>query len=104
MSEAPNPTQSWVMRLGAIGDRPGDSDAERLKHRLLVFMGVLMSGGGILWGSIAASQHLFLPAIIPYGYTVATAFNLTYFRRDCLGRLRHNLRFRGRLHLRGWLL
>ena len=68
------------MRLGAIGDRPTDTDGERLQHRLLVFMGVLMSGGGIMWGSIAASQGLFLPAIIPYGYTVITAFNLTYFR------------------------
>jgi signal transduction histidine kinase/DNA-binding response OmpR family regulator len=67
------------MRLGAIGDRPTDTDGDRLQHRLLVFMGVLMSGGGLLWGSIAASQNLFLPSIIPYGYAVVTAFNLTYF-------------------------
>jgi signal transduction histidine kinase/CheY-like chemotaxis protein len=71
---------SWISRLGAIGDRPTDDDRERLKHRLLVFMGVLMSGGGLLWGSIAASQDLFLPAVIPYGYTVLTFFNLSYFR------------------------
>lgn len=69
-----------IMRLGAIGDLPTDSDGTRLQHRLLVFMGVLMSGGGLLWGSIAASQNLFLPAVIPYGYTVVTFFNLLYFR------------------------
>jgi PAS domain S-box-containing protein len=39
-----------------------------------------MSGGGILWGSIAASQNLLLPAVIPYGYTVITFFNLMFFR------------------------
>ncbi|MCB9613041.1 MAG: response regulator [Sandaracinus sp.] len=71
---------SWVARLGSIGDRPGDDDTTRLQHRLLVYMGVLMSGGGVLWGSIAASQNLFLPAVIPYGYTVVTIANLTYFR------------------------
>ncbi|MCU0673517.1 MAG: response regulator [Myxococcota bacterium] len=70
----------WVTRLGALGDRPGDDDSARLQHRLLVYMGVLMSGGGLLWGSIAASQQLFLPAVIPYGYTLITIANLTYFR------------------------
>lgn len=81
MSEASGASgPSWVMRLGALGDRDTDTDSERLQHRLLVFMGVLMSGGGLLWGSIAASQHLFLPAVIPYGYTVVTFFNLSYFR------------------------
>ncbi|MBX7191102.1 MAG: response regulator [Sandaracinaceae bacterium] len=72
--------ESWIMRLGAIGDRPEDTDAQRLQHRLLVYMGVLMSGGGLLWGSIAASQSLFLPAVIPYSYTVVTFFNLLFFR------------------------
>lgn len=71
---------SWVTRLGALGDRPNDDDSARLQHRLLVYMGVLMSGGGILWGSIAASQELFLPAVIPYGYTLITVANLSYFR------------------------
>jgi hypothetical protein len=34
--------ESWIMRLGAIGDRPEDTDAQRLQHRLLVYMGVLI--------------------------------------------------------------
>ena len=78
MSEAS--TSSWIMRLGAIGDRPEDDEAQKLQHRLLVYMGVLMSGGGLLWGSIAASQNLLLPSVIPYGYTVVTFFNLMFFR------------------------
>jgi PAS domain S-box-containing protein len=73
-------TTSWIMRLGAIGDRPDDTEAQKLQHRLLVYMGVLMSGGGILWGSISASQNLLLPSVIPFGYTVITFFNLMFFR------------------------
>lgn len=81
MSEAATGSgTSWWMRLGAIGDRPTDTEVQKLQHRLLVFMGVMMSGGGLLWGTLAASQGLFLPAVIPYGYTVITAFNLLYFR------------------------
>ncbi len=81
MSEATSGAgSSWWMRLGAIGDLPTDTEVQKLQHRLLVFMGVMMSGGGILWGSLAASQGLFLPAVIPYGYTVVTFFNLLFFR------------------------
>ncbi len=81
MSDAATQTETrWWIRLGAIGDKPTDTDVQRLQHRLLVFMAVLMSGGGILWGSIAASQGLLYASIIPYGYTVISFFNLLYFR------------------------
>lgn len=69
----------WIMRLGALGDRPEDGPAQRLQHRLLIYMAVLMSGGAVLWGSIALSNDLFLPAVIPAGYTLATLGNLLYF-------------------------
>ncbi|TNE87134.1 MAG: hypothetical protein EP330_19390 [Deltaproteobacteria bacterium] len=69
-----------VMDLGAIGDTPGLDDEERLKRRFLIYMGVLMSGGGILWGSICATFGLWIPAIVPYGYVVLTLFNLSFFK------------------------
>ncbi len=69
-----------ALKLGAIGDVPENTDEERLHHRLVVFMGILMSGGGILWGSIAASFDLLIPAIVPYGYVVLTVFNLLFFK------------------------
>jgi signal transduction histidine kinase/DNA-binding response OmpR family regulator len=72
---------SLVARLGDIGNRPTDTQPEMLRHRLLVFMGCLMSMGGLLWGSIAAWFGLLWPAVIPYGYVVLTALNLTYFRQ-----------------------
>lgn len=80
MTDVTSPSPSFLQRLGAIGDRPEDTEAQKLQHRLLVYMAVLMSGGGILWGSIAASQDLFLPSVIPYGYTFVTFFNLLFFR------------------------
>src|SRR5438477_603120 len=33
----------FMHRLGSIGDRPGDPPSQRLQHRLLVYMGVLMA-------------------------------------------------------------
>jgi signal transduction histidine kinase/DNA-binding response OmpR family regulator len=69
-----------ILAVGAIGDRDEDSESDRLKHRFLVYMGVLMSCGGLMWGTLAASLGLFLPAVIPYGYVVCTAINLAYFR------------------------
>jgi signal transduction histidine kinase/CheY-like chemotaxis protein len=78
-----------LQRLGSIGDRPDDSDEERLKHRFLIYMGAAMSVGGIVWGSLAATFGLFLPAVIPYGYVVLTVVNLGIlsFTRD-FGRAR----------------
>lgn len=62
-------------RIVAIGDRPGDDAEERAKHRLLLFAGTLMSGGGILWGSISAYGGLWEQSLVPYGYVVVTALN-----------------------------
>jgi class 3 adenylate cyclase len=62
----------------AIGDRPLDTDDEKLKHHFLISMGVLMSFGGIVWGTISFYYGIVVPAMIPYGYTLLTAANLTY--------------------------
>ena len=71
---------AWYLRLGALGDRETDTDGEKLRHRLLVFMGLLMSSGGLVWGSMASILGMVVPAAIPYGYAVLTALNLVYFR------------------------
>ncbi|MBI2392549.1 MAG: response regulator [Deltaproteobacteria bacterium] len=66
-------------RLGAIGYVEGDSEPEKLRKKFLVYMGTFMSGGGVLWGSIAAAHRQWLPAIVPYGYTALTIVNLSLF-------------------------
>jgi len=72
----------WVVALGAIGDRPNDSAEDRLRHRFLVFMGALMSCGGLIWGGLSLYSGIYLPAAIPLGYVLLTALNLAYFARS----------------------
>jgi serine/threonine protein kinase len=66
-------------RLGSIGDRADDSPTERLRHRFLVYMGVLMSMGALVWGGLSLAFGLIVPSIIPFGYLVVTAVNLGAF-------------------------
>jgi hypothetical protein len=73
------PAESLLDRLGAIGRVETDTDTEKLRKRFLVYMGTFMSGGGLLWGSLAAWKGLLLPAIVPFGYTAMTIVNLTFF-------------------------
>ena len=70
---------SLLVRLGEIGNQPDHSEADRLKRRFLVYMGAFMAGGGLLWGTLAAAYQLWLPAVVPYGYTALTIVNLTLF-------------------------
>lgn len=75
-----HPALRAALALGAIGDRPTDSEAQRLKHSLLVYMGVLMSVGGLVWGTLGLVNGFPAAAAIPYGYGVLTAINLLVFR------------------------
>ena len=54
---------------------------ERLSIRLLVWMGVLMSGGGLLWGSISVAFGLYTASTVPFGYVIITAVNFGVFAR-----------------------
>jgi len=77
-------TLTWYERLGAIADKAGDNDEEKLKHRLLILNGASLSLGGLVWGTLSVLLGLVLPATIPFGYTVITGANLTYlyFTKD----------------------
>ncbi len=68
-----------IISIAAIGNKETDTEKEKLQHGFLVYMGLLMSGGGLLWGTISVYYGLFLPSVIPYGYTILTAVNFTYF-------------------------
>ena len=90
LSDTPAPTPpraaSTLLRLttsiGAIGDRAGDSEHERLQHRFLVYMGILMSVGGAVWGALCLGFGLRLQSLVPLSYVALTAVNLTYFHRS----------------------
>ncbi len=77
MSEKKN----WLVRIGEIGDRPCDGWSEQQRHRVLVYMGLLMSVGGLVWGTAGLLTGLLLPVAIPYAYPVVTALNLSFLHR-----------------------
>jgi signal transduction histidine kinase len=69
-------------RLASIGARSTDSDNEKLHKRFLIYVALLMNGGGLMWGSICLFFGLHLQAAIPLGYIVLTVANLLYFSRS----------------------
>jgi signal transduction histidine kinase len=73
--------RSLLERIGAIADEPGHTDEQRLRRRLLIFGGLLMSGGGLLWGTLSAVLGLVAESVVPYGYVVITALNLSILAR-----------------------
>jgi signal transduction histidine kinase len=72
-------------KLKAIGYMPGDSPAEKQKKEFLVYMGLIMSGGGIVWGSLSLFFGLYWQSSIPFGYTLLTIPNFTYlyYSKNC---------------------
>lgn len=77
MKETAGP--GFVERWGAFGNLPADDDRTRLHKSFLIYMALLMSGGGLLWGTISVIYEIYWQAVIPYGYTFMTAVNLAYF-------------------------
>ncbi len=73
--------RNLIDNIGAIADRPGDGDEVRLRHRLLILGGLLMSGGGLLWGTLSLVFGLVGQSVVPYGYIVITALNLILLAR-----------------------
>jgi hypothetical protein len=73
--------KSLLTTLLRIGDRPDDPDNLMLMHHFLVAMGIFMSIGGLIWGSISLSFGLTLHSIIPFSYTLLTIINFYFFRR-----------------------
>ena len=70
--------KSFIIALSSIGDRPGDTAEEKRQHSFLIYIGSLMSLGGLSWGSIALYSGLPFQAMIPLGYGVVTSFNFFY--------------------------
>ena len=70
-------TRSLLGRYAAIGDRPTDTDEEKLQHRFLIATGSAMSCGGMLWGALLLAFGMPEPSVIPFGYAALTAVNFT---------------------------
>jgi len=74
-----NPGKDIIKKIIEIGDQPQDSEEEKTEHRFLIYMGLLMSIGGLIWGSISFFYGLHFLSLIPYSYVILTIFNFTYF-------------------------
>ncbi|MEE9268929.1 MAG: ATP-binding protein [Candidatus Krumholzibacteria bacterium] len=68
-----------VGRLAGIGTQSTDTEKDKLHKRFLVYMALMMSGGGLLWAAICGYHGLRLPAAIPLAYVALTVANLRYF-------------------------
>jgi signal transduction histidine kinase len=68
-----------LQKLLAIGNKPTDSESQKQKHQFMLYMGLVMSVGGITWGSLATGLGYPIPGSIPFAYAVVTFFNFIYF-------------------------
>jgi len=76
------PLKTMLGRLANIGAQPTDTENERLHKRFLIYVALLMNGGGLMWGLICIFFNLHLQATVPLGYVVLTVVNLGYFSRS----------------------
>ncbi|MFO0727596.1 MAG: ATP-binding protein [Myxococcota bacterium] len=65
-------------RLLSIGECPNETANARVNRQTLVLGGVLMSGGGLMWGVLALAVGQVAASSIPLGYGVITAINLSF--------------------------
>ncbi len=64
-----------------IGINSNDDDNVALGKRFLVFQGLAMSMGGLLWGTLLLVFNYPIPSIIPYGYALITIINFFIFNK-----------------------
>jgi class 3 adenylate cyclase len=73
--------KSRLNSLLQIGDQPDDPHNVILMHHFLVAMGVFMSFGGLIWGSMSLAFGLVLQSLIPFSYALLTIINFLLFAR-----------------------
>ena len=61
-----------------IADKETNTEEEKRQHGFLIYMGLLMSSGGMLWGIICMINGLYLPMVVPFTYIGITILNFLY--------------------------
>ncbi len=67
-----------VQKILTIADKEGDSEELKRQHGFLIYMGLLMSSGGMVWGTICMFYEIYIAAVVPYTYILVTVLNFTY--------------------------
>ena len=65
-----------------IADKETDTEEEKRQHGFLIYMGLLMSSGGVMWGTLCLFNDLFLPATVPFTYITITIVNFSYLYKS----------------------
>lgn len=68
-----------IQAINRIGILPNDNELEINKKRFVVYEAILMSFGGLLWGTISLLIDRPTASIIPFGYILLSAVNILYF-------------------------
>ncbi|WP_373030875.1 sensor histidine kinase [Sulfurovum sp.] len=69
---------NYILPLLSIADISSNTEAEKRQHSFLIYMGLLMSTGGLLWGTLCLYHDIYIAAIVPYAYILITILNFTY--------------------------
>lgn len=61
-----------------LADEVSLTKKERHEHGFIIYIGLTMSVGGLIWGTLCAYWGLNFQSLFPYAYVVLTALNFTY--------------------------
>lgn len=70
-----------ISQINNIGILPADEGMVANKKRFVVYESILMSMGGILWGTLCLLLGRVGPSLIPFGYVILSIINMTLFAR-----------------------
>lgn len=74
--------ESFLDRISTIADTDTSTESEKIAHTFLIYLGVFMSAGGVVWGAISMLSGLFYQSLIPFGYILITAINFIYLHHS----------------------
>ncbi|PHS59162.1 MAG: hypothetical protein COB17_01150 [Sulfurimonas sp.] len=69
---------SLLIFLSSLADTDTNTKEEKRQHTFLIYIGILMSSGAVLWGSISIVYGLYFQSIVPFAYIIITIFNYIY--------------------------
>ena len=72
----------FVHRIALTGVTPSDTEEERVKKATLTLSTMLITPLSLVWTAVYASLHLWIPALIPFLYFLASGTTLVYFFRS----------------------
>ncbi len=74
-----NLVRIWIERLSNAGSLPSDTEDQRLRMAVLIFLSSIYCILGVLWGVAYLTLGLPLSGTFPLGYSVISGISLLYF-------------------------